>query len=604
MPARSGMSQVLGPEAAYAEALGRIENARMRRARTLSLADLISLHELPEEIRSLLFLQSLSLGSFLRGTRLTSIELLRHLPRLQRLHLGRTPIADITPLSELRNLRALYLSDTKVSDLRPLSPLSKLERLNLYGARVSDLWAISFLPNLHHLDIRRSAVFDLAPLARTISLVRGARMDRRNGLIFTKDKIGDPAIRALASLPNPQRTREVIKLLRRQQGLRALGRYDMPPNDHEFPRFRARMLQEFGFTQDALGILEDAVADDPFDQRLRAERDQLLGALLDQTTREEVAAEDDAADEVAPPIESIPGPERRAIQFNSPNDGPIDLAPLSEPGERLQDGPGQREDYAELRSKAMELKALGPNRLGRVDAPIRRFLLLTEEMTQVRLKVFWSRMNTLRIILNDHEKVAQAQHHEPDDRVLEPLTVSHLKDLVESLNVFVIGDPGLMELDSSRPGPQDIEVAKAELGEVETVIDDLNSHPEIASDMAREVLNEQVGNIERSDSDLASRQGADFGRRSIRNFIGELLRHTYRRARDEVVDGTKLVREAAYKSVGAVVGVAAAAGVAVAATAFISFVTTHAAALSAYAMKAFNNPAIGKIIEWISQLHF
>jgi hypothetical protein len=52
------------------------------------------------------------------------------------------------------------------------------------------------------------------------------------------------------------------------------------------------------------------------------------------------------------------------------------------------------------------------------------------------------------------------------------------------------------------------------------MIKDLANTPSVATESAREVLNEQAENLEITEVSLPGRQAAEFGRRSIQNFVG------------------------------------------------------------------------------------
>jgi hypothetical protein len=326
--------------------------------------------------------------------------------------------------------------------------------------------------------------------------------------------------------------------------------------------------------------------------------------------RAEVLREMGRIDEAvaAPSPEAIPRPERRAVQFGGKADGPIDLAAASAPGEHLEDSAARREDYAELRAKALIINSLGTNRLGRLDPPIDRFLILPEDIQQVRSKLFWSRINSLRITLDSHEQ-ATTQSAEPDDRKLEPSVAPLLKDLVETINVFMIGDPVLMDLDSARPGPQEIIVAKEEVAVLSPMLGEAITNPDVATEPAREVLSEQASNLQDAAEGLHERQAADFGRRTIRNFVSELLRRAYAPvralAKTESAFAWKGIREGAYRAIGAgiLTGVATdLAGLTSFHQSLIQFVSRHAETLTAYVMKAFQNPTLVEIINWIARL--
>ena len=163
-----------------------------------------------------------------------------------------------------------------------------------------------------------------------------------------------------------------------------------------------------------------------------------------------------------PPVETIPNPQGRAIQFAVSSDGPIDLAPISTPGEHFDGRADQVEDYSELRAKATRLSGLGSNRLGRASIAVESFLALPEDIRQVRLKLFWSRINTLRIILEDHEDAISTQNRsgDPDERKLESTVASALKDLVKNINLFVFADKDLTDCDFNSNSPQDSQATR------------------------------------------------------------------------------------------------------------------------------------------------
>jgi hypothetical protein len=312
---------------------------------------------------------------------------------------------------------------------------------------------------------------------------------------------------------------------------------------------------------------------------------------------------------VPPSEDAIPLPERLAIQFGGNVEGPIDLAALSEPSEHFDNSNDRREDYAELRAKAEYLKAFGTNRLGHLSGPIERFLSLPEAIQQVRLKLFWSRINTLRIVLHSHEKADAARPMEPDERRLDPSVAEFLKDFVETINVFVVDDPTLMELDAARPGPQEVTVAQKEAAVIEPMLKEATTNTAIATELAQEVLEEQVENLQRAEESLDDRQAADFGRRTIRNFVGELLRRAYSPiralAKSESAFGWKSIRDGAYRATGAGILYGVASDLSGATNyhqTLIEFVSRHAEALVAYVTEAFHNPAIVDIIKWITQL--
>lgn len=169
-----------------------------------------------------------------------------------------------------------------------------------------------------------------------------------------------------------------------------------------------------------------------------------------------------------------------------------------------------------------------------------------------------------------------------------------------------------MELDAVRPGPQETEAAKKETCVLEPLIEDLANHPNVATESATDILTEQVENLQIANSSLPGRQAAEFGRRSIRNFVGELLRRAYapvralsRRATSEIGLAWKGMREGAYRAAGAALITGAATdfiGVTHHTSAIVGFVIQHAEPLIDYVTKSFQNPAVVEMIKWIVRL--
>ncbi|MEA2841487.1 MAG: hypothetical protein QOF41_2817 [Methylobacteriaceae bacterium] len=404
----------------------------------------------------------------------------------------------------------------------------------------------------------------------------------------------------------------------RAETLRRVGRLDEALAAYEdlltrFPEHflsyngYAETLRRMGRLEEALTVYERTLERFPNDVVALDARAELLREMG------RTAATPPKSERLPPPPEdAIPAPARRAFQFVGGVDGPIELVPLSQPGEHLAAGPSRQEDYAELRVKAREVSTLGGNRLGRLHGPIDRFLSLSNHIEEVRAKLFWSRINTLRLVLLSHEQTMEPRNTEPDERRLEPTAASLLKDLVETINVFVLGDSSLMELDANRPGPQETEIAKEETRVIAPVINDLPNSPNVATQNASDILTEQVDSLEATDASLPGRQAAEFGRRSIQNFVGELLRRAYgpvhelsRRLGSETGMAWKALREGAYRAVGAGLITGAGTdflGVTDFSGAIIRFVVGHAEALIVYLTKAFQNPALVEIINWIVRI--
>jgi hypothetical protein len=122
-------------------------------------------------------------------------------------------------------------------------------------------------------------------------------------------------------------------------------------------------------------------------------------------------------------------------------------------------------------------------------------------------------------------------------------------------------------------------------------------------------LKEQADNLHEAAESLHGRQAADFGRRTIRNFVSELLRRAYAPvrvlAKTESSFAWKGVREGAYRAIGTGILTGTATDL-MGLTSFhqssMQFVARHAETLIAYVTKAFQNPTLVEIINWIVRL--
>jgi hypothetical protein len=161
------------------------------------------------------------------------------------------------------------------------------------------------------------------------------------------------------------------------------------------------------------------------------------------------SATEDKPDEL-PNADTIPRQTTAASQFVLNAEGRLDLLPDAP----LADGM-QHETYQEVRHKALALSALGHNQLAGMSEPVARFLAVApDRIEDVSIARLWSRGNTLRSRLKAHDTAA-ALADPTDPAILSTSVAEMLRDLVESYNVFIVGDPSGRELDQVRMGPQE-----------------------------------------------------------------------------------------------------------------------------------------------------
>ncbi|MGA2491718.1 MAG: hypothetical protein ABSF67_02075 [Roseiarcus sp.] len=303
-----------------------------------------------------------------------------------------------------------------------------------------------------------------------------------------------------------------------------------------------------------------------------------------------------------PPIETIPSQERAATQFHADAEGRIDVVrvpPTSDDRQRLL--------YEEMRHKAKELAALG-QMLGDLSPAVDRVLEALPERTEnASVDKLWSRANTLR---RRHDAHVRAIDNDlgPNPARLDDLVAATLGDFVDCFNVYVLGDPRALELDSARLGPQDREAVR-KIAALAAPIARAACEPQApTTPAAQEALIEQVDAAIDAPNDINGDQAADLARKTTGNFVSELLRRAYAPiaklgavAKAEAIFAQKEYRSGLYRAS----GTATFAGLSVAALAYwpeiSAFVVRNADALKDFVTALFHNSRLVEIIDLIVQ---
>jgi hypothetical protein len=192
---------------------------------------------------------------------------------------------------------------------------------------------------------------------------------------------------------------------------------------------------------------------------------------------------------------------------------------------------------------------------------------------------------------------------------LDDLAAAALGDFVDSFNVYVVGDPRAVELDSARLGPQDREAARKIAALAVPIARAASELHSPATPAAQEALTEQVDAAVDAPDDINGDQAADLARRTMGNFVSELLRRAYAPiaklggdVTKEVIFALKEFRSGLYRAS----GTATFMGLSAAAYAYwpeiSAFVVRNADALRDLVMELFHNPRLVEIIDLIVQV--
>jgi hypothetical protein len=340
--------------------------------------------------------------------------------------------------------------------------------------------------------------------------------------------------------------------------------------------------------------------EDPSPSEVNARIKELIDhrEIIDDATAEEQQTSSEL-----PSVDSIPQQVAAASQFVLDAEGRIDL--VRDPP--LTDGL-RREIYQEVRYKALALGALGYNQLAHLSEPLDRFLAVApERIEDASITLLWSRGNTLRLRLKAHETASVSP--EPNDPALLPTLVAEmLRDVVESFNIFVAGDPEGRILDRIRLGPQERHSARAVVHAALPIVNAARARVGLATAAAVEALTEQVEAARNPPIGIDGDQAIELSGRTTGNFVVEILRAAYAPLRKWIAAGNaeasfgwKEIRAGAYRAVGgagAITGIPAAY---IYRQEIIAFIVENAQALKVFVEQAFHNPTLVRIIELISQ---
>jgi hypothetical protein len=298
-----------------------------------------------------------------------------------------------------------------------------------------------------------------------------------------------------------------------------------------------------------------------------------------------------------PSIEAIPEQEPIATKFGVNSQGLIDVV-LDPPAHGAAADPLQREFYEETRLKAQALVELGPNLLGALNDPANRFRAgLKGRIEDISITSSWSRGNTLRIRLKAHD--FSTSNEEPDPGRLHPLVAETLRDVVQTWNIFIVGDPKGRELDEIRVGPQEAESARQGIATAVPIVEAIEHSENVATPTAIEAIVEQAEAAKTAPVGIDGGQAIVLSRKTTGNFVVELLRRAYSLCRSEGAFAWKEYRAAIYRAA----GTATAGGIGFVAydnwPALVSFVARNADALKEFATAAWQNPTLVEIIDWV-----
>ncbi len=227
---------------------------------------------------------------------------------------------------------------------------------------------------------------------------------------------------------------------------------------------------------------------------------------------------------------------------------------------------------------------------------------MPERIEDVEITLLWSRANSLRRALAAHDILRAQQKEEGvnEPGLLQTATAERLRDLIETYNLFNIGDPKGRGLDTKRLGPIEREAIKTILDDARTIVASLAEAPAVATEKAAQELEAELSSAPDEPKNVHEEQASALARDSTANAVAELLRRAYSGLRAELGLAWKSVREGAYRQIGGAMALAAAPVAIAKWTAIQEFVFTNAEALKRFVTAVFHNPILTQIIDAIA----
>ena len=291
---------------------------------------------------------------------------------------------------------------------------------------------------------------------------------------------------------------------------------------------------------------------------------------------------------------TVPDQLPDASRFTTNVEGQIAVEP-DPPIALPSTNPDQIEIYAELRGKTKSLTEVGDNMLGQLKEPVVSFLdVLPQDLSDASITRIWVRANKLRSVLRAHDEVKDAPdggHPAEIDRAC----AESLRDVVQTYNVFILGDPKGFELDQKSSGPEDRADAVAQLELAQPLVKNIG---DIATDEVSDVVSEQLKAAGNAPNTIDGDQIVGLARDTAANLFVAIVRRALSEAKAalgkeflKLWDSYKSgVHDAVRKA-----GFVSASGV-------IVYIVSQSTQLATFAEAAIRNPVVSRIIEFISKV--
>jgi hypothetical protein len=238
-----------------------------------------------------------------------------------------------------------------------------------------------------------------------------------------------------------------------------------------------------------------------------------------------------------PEIEVLKPANAAVSRFEQNKLGKIAIVEDAPKAEKSRDTSECEEHYQEAKLKAFAVLELGSNKLARCYNPIKALAdYLPSDFSQVSINRVWSKANTLRAILAEHEQELEKSRRDQNrDLVLEFESASKLRDCVSQLNVFLAFDEKGRELDRLSFGP---EARRRSEGIVQAASPIINNMIQVAEGATANIVIGEHNRVANANHTIHGDQGVERVAQQDENFAIQVLMVGWRIAKNVLQSGS------------------------------------------------------------------
>jgi hypothetical protein len=166
-----------------------------------------------------------------------------------------------------------------------------------------------------------------------------------------------------------------------------------------------------------------------------------------------------------------------------------------------------------------------------------------ESLPEIRIRAFWSQMNSLRRRAEADERARTSI--DPEDPPLPDEVAGLLYDLRDTLNICAAHEPKLVALDGLKRDPAERTANAASIAAARQIAEASATMPQAVDRQAVEAVVQAT--VEASGTTPGDERAKEFAVKSARNLAVEAMRQAYKLVLNEPIVMAKAARDGAYR---------------------------------------------------------